>query len=1030
MKQKSLLILVWCLLLATVSWAQNRTITGKVSGPEGAGLPGVTILERGTTNGTSSNADGDYSLTVKPGATLVFSSIGMESQTVTVGSSSALNVTLKSNATELNEAVVVGYGQQSKADLTGSITQISGRDVQDQPVQSFEQAIQGKAPGVFIENSSGKLGQGIKVRVRGTSSVSAGTQPLYVVDGIPVISDNLSGTSGPTNPIADLNPNDIESISILKDASASAIYGSRGANGVVLITTRRGRTGQTRFTLGYQTGRSTPTHKKDFLNATEYVELLREAGANTGQAAAVETRLQRYAAGTDYTTGAVNQDWQDEAFQKAPFNQYDLSASGGSDKTHFYVSGLYSKQNGIIVGNKFEKISARFNLDHKVNDRMTIGLNFSTTRTLNDRLANDNAFSSPLQIVALSPITPLIDPRTGLLSGALDPATGLPSTNYPVYYNPLLNTIGSKFQTTVYRQLGNVFAQYEFAKGLTFRSELGLDVISQREEQYYGRVTQRNSGQAAGTGTDRRVFSGRYTTNNYLTYRHTFAENHLVEVVGGMSYEGRNANSNSITGQQFPSDAYTKLLSAAVYSSGTSTETNSALLSYFARANYSFASKYLLTLSGRVDGSTRFGENNRYGFFPAASVGWLLTEEPFLQGNTVLSMLKPRISYGATGNESIGDSQYPTLYYAVGYNGTPGQAPFQLGNPDLKWETTVQADAGIEFGFLNNRISGEVDVYQKKTHDLLLNVNVPGTTGFNSQFRNVGKMENKGIEATVTTRNLEGAFTWTTNLNASINSNKVTDLQGQVIEGGFLNRAVAGQPIGVFFGREYAGVNPDNGDALYYLNTTNTDGSVNRGTTNDPNAAQRVLLGNPNPNWTAGATNTVAWKGIDLTFTFQGVFGNQVYDGGGPYQAANASNGYDNQTKDQLRRWQKPGDITDVPQARLFGGNGVTASSRYVYDGSYVRLKTVTLGYNLPTTWLKYVKMQSARIYFSGVNLLTFTDYKGWDPEVNTDYLSTSTATATSLGPGSTALGNISQGNDFYSAPQAKTYTLGINIGF
>ncbi|MBC6990480.1 MULTISPECIES: SusC/RagA family TonB-linked outer membrane protein [Hymenobacter] len=1021
MKQKFLLTLVWFLLLATAAWAQTRTVSGHVTGADGSGLPGVTVLEKGTTNGASTNASGEFSLTVQPNATLVVSSIGYTTQNVVVGNRSTVDITLKTNDVLLSEAVVVGYGTQSKADLTGAITQVSGREVQNAPVPSFEQAIQGKAAGVFIENSSGKLGQGIKVRVRGTSSVSGGTQPLYVVDGIPIISENQSGTSAATNPIADLNPNDIESISILKDASASAIYGSRASNGVVLITTKRGKAGGTNFTLGYQTGLSEPTHLKDFLNAQEYVELIREAGANRSAsylANTVEARLRRYSAGNDdYKTGAVNVDWQKEAFQRAPFSQYDLSTSGGNDKTRYFVSGLYSDQKGIIIGNKFEKISARVNLDHKATERLTMGLNFGLSRTRNNRISNDNAFSTPIQIVALSPITPLIDPRTGLASGALDLATGLPNINYPVYYNPILSYIGQSYVATTYRSLGNAFAQYEFVPGLTFRSELGIDLLNQDEDAYYGRITYRNSGPNNGDAFNRRVINGRYTTNNYLTYRKTFAENHSLEVVGGMAYEERKLKTSSVSGQQFPSDAYTKISGAAIINAGSTNETSSALLSYFGRVNYAFANKYLVSASFRADGSSRFGVNKRYGYFPAASVGWVITEEDFMKDQTILSFLKPRVSYGITGNQDFGDFVSRNLYGPAAYAGVPGQAPTQIGNPDLKWETTAQADAGLEFGFLGGRISGEVDIYQKKTKDLALFVNVPATSGFTRQFRNVGNLNNKGAEFVVNTRNLEGAFTWNTSINASTNRNKITNLQGQVIEGGFLNRAVEGQPIGVFFGKEYAGVDPANGDALFYLNTPNADGSLDRTKTNDYDAAQRVIIGNPNPKWTGGVTNTFGFKGIDFSFTFQGVFGNDIYDGGGKFQSANASNGYDNQTKDQLKRWRKPGDITNVPKPVFFDPNGtagVGESSRYISDGSYVRLKTVTLGYNLPSSLVKAAHLQSTRIYVSGVNLLTFTDYKGWDPEVNADYLA----------------GNISQGNDFYSAPQAKTYTIGVNIGF
>ncbi|MBD2768204.1 TonB-dependent receptor [Hymenobacter sp. BT664] len=1022
------LLALW--LFAAPIRAQTQSISGRVSASDGGPLPGATVLERGTTNGVSTNAEGAFSLSVQPNATLVISSVGYATQTVAVGNQTTINVTLAAEATALNEAVVVGYGTQTKTSLTGAVAQVSGREVQNAPVPSFEQAIQGKAAGVFIENSSGKLGQGIKVRVRGTSSVSGGNQPLYVVDGIPIISENLSGTDAATNPIADLNPNDIESMSILKDASAAAIYGSRASNGVVLITTKRGKAGDTRFTLGYQTGLSKPTNRKKFLNATEYVEYFREAGKNANLEAFTEGRLRRYSAGNDdYKTGAVNTDWQNEAFQRAPFEQYDLNVSGGNDKTRFFVSGLYSNQSGILIGNKFEKMATRINLDQKASDKLTLGVNLTLSRTRNNRISNDNAFSSPMQIVALAPITPTIDPRTNQISGALDTLTGDPNSNYPTYYNPVLSRVGASYIATVYRNLGNVFAQYEFIPGLTFRSELGLDLLNQEENQFAGRVTSRNNGPNRGDGFNRRLTVARFTTNNFFTYRKTFNENHTLEAVVGMAYEARQRKSNSVTGQQFPSDNYKTIFNSALITAGSSRETSNTLLSYFGRANYAFANKYLVSASLRIDGSSRFGVNKRYGYFPAASLGWVVTEESFLKDQQVLSFLKPRVSYGLTGNQEFDDFPARGLYSGdAGYAGVPGQRPFQLANPDLKWESTAQADIGLEFGFLDNRISGEVDVYQKKTRDLALNVNVPGTSGFVRQFRNLGKLENRGIEMALNTRNFVGDFTWSTSVNASINRNKVTNLDGQVIEGGLLNRAIEGQPLGAFYGREYAGVDPANGDALYYLNTTNADGSINRATTNKYDDAQRVLIGNPNPKWTGGVTNTFGYKGIDFSFSFQGVFGNDVYDGGGKYQSANATGGFDNLTRDQLNRWQKPGDITNVPRAVLFdtprpgnnfGTGGAGESSRFLSDGSYVRLKTVTLGYNVPSALVKVVYLQSARLYLSAVNLLTFTNYKGWDPEVNADYLASDVNT-----------GNISQGTDFYSAPQAKTYTFGVNISF
>ncbi|WP_426059563.1 SusC/RagA family TonB-linked outer membrane protein [Hymenobacter sp. B1770] len=1015
-------------LFAAPAWAQ-QVVNGRILSSDGGGLPGATVLERGTTNGTSTNADGAFTLTVQPNASLVISSVGYTAQTVAVGGQSTINITLVAAATALSEAVVVGYGTQSRADLTGSVSSLSTKDIANAPVQTFEQAIQGKAAGVVIENSSGKLGQAIKVRVRGTSSVSGDTQPLYVIDNIPVQTDNFSSTSAPTNPLADINPNDIESITILKDAAASAIYGSRASNGVVLITTKRGKAGATRFNLGYQRGTSEATRRREFLNGREYVELLTEALKNSGRSdAANATRLRNYAGGVDVDANyAVDTDWQDQIFRTGKFSQYDLNASGGTDKTKFFLSGQYNNQEGILRGNQLQRIASRLNVDHRATDRLVLGVNVSLSRTRNDRLPNDNAFSNPMQAVALAPITPATDPRTGLTSGALDLATGNPNSNFPFYYNPLLGLEpnGATYVAINYRALGNVFAQLDILPGLSFRSELGLDLLNQDEDQYLGRVTSRNSGPTNGFGFSAHTTSGRYITNNFFTYSKVLAEQHSIEATLGTAYEERQSNYRSVTGTQFASDAFRTIVNAATFTSGNSSGTGNSLLSYFARLNYSFGGRYLLGLSSRIDGSSRFGSNNRYGFFPAASLGWVVTEESFLKDQQVLTFLKPRVSIGRTGNQGFPDFAPRSLFTGTsGYVGIPGQRPLQIGNPNLKWESTTQADAGLELGFFGGRISGEVDVYLKRTTDLALNAPVPGTSGFTSQFQNVGNLENKGIEFALNTQNFVGDFTWNTSFNAARNYNKVTFLQGQPILGSFLNRAQEGFPIGTFFGAEYAGVDPNNGNALYHLNRANDDntgtGSIDHstGTTDDINLAQLVPVGDPNAKWTGGITNTFTFKGIDLSATLIGVFGNKIYDGGGQYYSAAFNNGPDNQTRDQLRRWQKPGDNTDVPKASYLSGNGTGNSSRFVRDGSYGRLRTLTLGYNLPSALVKKAYLQSARFYVQGLNLITFTKYQGWDPEVNTDYLA-----------GSATQSNINQGIDFYTAPQPRTLTFGVNIG-
>ena len=757
------------------------------------------------------------------------------------------------------------------------------------------------------------------------------------------------------------------------------------------------------------------------MNTAQYVEFFKEARVNGGYSVAgAETRFTRYAVG-DKTRWAdptspnyTDTNWENQVFRKGSVSQYDLNINGGTDKTKFYASGSYSKQEGILVKNSFERISSRLNLDHKATDKITLGINASIARTFNTRLANDNAFSTPLQIIALAPLSPVIDPRTN------DYADTYNGASVTQYYNPLVSVANSSNTTETYRTIGNVYGQWNIIPSLSFRTEYGFDMSFRNDDQYYGKKTVRNSVNAGnGEVYKNNVNIFNYNTNNFLTFNKIFDQKHDLNVIAGMSYQQSKRTSIDATGRNLPSDAYKTIASAATKADANSFERTFTFLSYFSRLNYKFDNKYLLGLSGRVDGSSRFGANNRYGFFPAASAGWIISEEKFLKNVRQISFLKVRASYGYTGNAEIPNNASLGLYSALnpnsdpaGYAGIPGQSPSQLENPDLKWEKTAQTDIGLEVGFFNNRISAEVDYYTKHTTDLLLNVNVPGTSGFSRQLKNVGELENKGWEFILRTDNKFGDLTWRASINAATNANKILNLQGQVITGGTLNRAVEGQPIGVFFGPEYAGVDPDNGDALYYTNTKKTDGTIDRTKTNDVNTAENVTIGNPNPKWIGGLTNEFNFKGVDFSFTFQGVYGNDVYNGAGIFMSANGDF-YDNQTIDQLTRWQKKGDITNVPQARFLGGNGTAQSSRYLSDGSYTRLKTISLGYTFPKSITDKIKLSKLRIYATANNLLTFTKYKGWDPEVNTDYQT-----------------GIAAGTDFYSAPQSKTITVGLNLGF
>ena len=1004
--------------------AQDLRITGKITASDDAsGLGGATVLEKGTSNGTQTDANGNYAISVSSSSsTLVFSFVGMISKELPVKNESVINIQLENDLRSLSEVVVVGFGTKIKRDLTGNIASIKGSEIQNTPVPNFNQALQGRAAGVFVESASGKVGEGIKVRIRGTGSISASNDPLYVIDGIPVNSAALSGasTSGSSpapsgNPLADINFNDIESFEILKDASAAAIYGSRAANGVVLITTKKGKSGKTNLSANVQYGFNKPTHLRGFLDAKQYVDLIREAAINSdalkgitstdpaqyedSELEFVEGRLDRYSGGTDWRTQQTNTNWEKLAFNDASKTKIiDINASGGTDKTRFYISAGYNDQDGILFGNDFKRISGRINLEQDVTSRLKLGFNMGLSRTVANRVALDNAFSTPMQIIALSPITPV--------RNAAGEINDRPVTTY---YNPLIELDNKRFVTTGFRNIGSTYLSYNIAKGLNFRTEFGFDILNQDEDLFYGVKTE--VGQAVnGQGSSYFYRTVNYNTNNYFNYN-LLKEKHSIDFTAGMSFQDYKDDRNSVTGQDFPVDDLKKIESAGKITAGYSSSSQSSFLSYFGRANYKFNDRYLLSLSGRVDGSSKFGKDSKYGFFPAASAGWILSEEAFLATNSFVSFLKLRGSWGITGNaDGFGDFKQLGLWGGSKYAGTSGLIPTQLANPDLKWEKSSQTDIGIDFGFFNNRISGEIDYYVKNTRDLIYNVPVPGTSGYATQTVNIGSMQNKGLEFVLNSTNLSGsAFTWNTSFNLSKNINKLTKLDGanQLIpgnDGRFMNSLIVGESIGIFYGPKYAGVDPANGDALYFTETNET--------TNNYNLAGNYVIGNPNPDWIGGITNNFGYKGLELSVLFQGVFGNQITNGAGGFMTA-GFDWFDNQTLETLDRWQKPGDITNEPQLRLSGGNGTGASSRYVYDASYVRLKNITLSYKLPQSVLSKIKLSTVRFYVTGVNLLTFTKYPGWDPEVNADYRA----------------GNRNQGGDFYSAPQIKSVTFGINLG-
>jgi TonB-dependent starch-binding outer membrane protein SusC len=1029
MRKLLFLFFLFCGFLLQAA-AQQKTITGTVKGAED-NLPviGATVLVKGTSTGALTDVDGKYQISAPQGATIEFRFVGMKSRDVTVGASSVYDVTMEYDLVGFNEVVVTGYGTQIKSKVTGSISKVDGDILKNIPVPTVEQALQGKTAGVFIESVNGKSTGTTNMRIRGSSSITATNQPLFVVDGIPLTTEALNFSGAVINPLTSINFNDVESIDILKDAASSAIYGSRGANGVVIITTKKGINGTTKLNFTIQSGFNEASRRREFMNTDQYISYFRESGINgdiqedlaNGDPLGtsnywqrhVETRLKRYsgwAANLDgsgnYLGSKVNTDWQDLAFQKGKIFSADMSAQGGNEKLKYFTSLSYNNSEGILVSNGIEKISARLNIDNKVNKYVDLGFALSLNRTKIDQVSADNAFSTPMQLVAMSPVTPPRD-LNGLLYNT-------PTTTY---YNPLLDVEYASRDILEYRAIANGYLTINIMDGLKWRNEFGFDLYNLKENGRYGKLTESGTGRN-GYGFANYGQNQNVTTKSYFDYLKSFGDFGLSAVLG-TEFQYTLVDNARTEGEQFPLDELKTLASAGLITVGTSTLTKYSFLSYFSRVNLDYKAKYLLSLSGRIDGSSRFGKNNRYGVFPAASLGWVLTKEAFLSNSTTLSFLKLRTSYGLTGNAGIGNFGHLGLYGVGNYNSQSGLIPSQIPNPNLGWESTRQIDFGIDWGFFKNRISGEIDYYIKKTSDLLLAVPIPATSGYSTQIQNIGSIQNKGFEFVLNTNNITGTFTWNTSLNFSYNKNEVTSLGSQtIIDNGsarYMNIVKVGEPIGVFYGAEYAGVDPANGDALWYVNTKDANGNVTNhtATTNNFNDANFIELGNPTPNLIGAITNTLGFKGIELAFTFQGVTGNKIHLIGDQWMGANGV-WYDNQLTSQLASWKNPGDITDIPEARLAWDNGdQSRNSRYLSDGSYVKLRSFMLSYEMPKKIVSKAGLDRIRLYIQAQNLLTFTKYKGWDPEVSTDFLND----------------NITSGCDFYSAPQPRSIVFGINIG-
>ncbi|MDA3865833.1 MAG: TonB-dependent receptor [Salinivirgaceae bacterium] len=989
---KKIIMLILLLGTLTLAHGQKRKITGTVTDKiTNETLPGVSVIVKADpSKGTVTNIDGAYTIEVDENASfLVFSFIGMNKVERAIGESNTIDVELEPTTSQLDEVVVVGYGTESKKLLTSSISDVSLKDIEKTPTSNVDEALQGKTAGVNISSNSGTPGGGISVRIRGMSSISGGSTPLYVVDGIPIITGDLGQVSYSgqnIDAISNLNPNDIESISILKDASSAAIYGARGTNGVVLITTKKGKSGKTIINASVSMGVEQMWNKPDLINSEEWLAYQNDLN------------------GTDINPAmdTVNTDWIDEVTQLAPVANYEISAAGGDSKTKYYMSGSYFTQEGILKSTSFDRLSGRLNLDHRPNRKVHFGAKLSISGSENNRVEGDQSLHAPLAVAMSLPSTYPVYNSTG----AYDQSG--PYANPMAIINEATNTANA------FSNINNAFFNYEILNGLTFDTRWGLDYYMLNEHSFDPPTT-RQGAQTNGMGFETFNRSTNFTSNNTFNYIQSVGENaatgksdlHNFNLLAGYSFEKYKRSSSFIQGVEFPHEDLQYVGSAATIQDASASSVETGTNSFFYRGKYNYKYKYLVNFTGRYDGSSRFGANNQYGFFPGASAAWRISEEAFMKSIDLISDLKLKGGFGVTGNDNIGNFRAIALYTSSNYAGAAGIIPLQIPNEDLKWETTYQSDIGLTAGILKDRITVNMSYYYKRTTDLLLDRPIPGSSGFTIYADNIGEMLNKGVELTLNASVIPNV--WTLNFNIAHNKNKVTKLyNGIPIENiGRGNQRIAeGEPISHFYGYNALGVDPSTGYMVF--EDINNDGSITE--------ADRTIIGDPHPDFAGGLTNTFSYKNFELNILFQYSYGNDIFNATRIYTESLGITG-DNQSTNILDRWQTPGDITDVPLAtstpnpvtKLYNNVG---SSRFIEDGSYIRLKNLSLAYNVDQKVLDKLKLNSLKVYFSAKNLFTFTNYSGLDPEVN--YAGND---------------NVVMGVEFFTYPSVRTFTFGINIG-
>lgn len=962
-----------------MAWSQTERNGQVLEAVTDMPIPGVNVIIKGTNNGVVTDFDGNYSIMATSQDTLVFSYVGFQNKEILVGNKVTMNVSLEENTEALSEVVVVGYGSQKREDITGAVGVIDAEETfKERPNNDLGSLIQGQAAGVQVLKSSGKPSAGFNIRVRGTSSISAGSDPLYVIDGVP------------TTDTRSLNPSDIESISILKDASSAAIYGAQGANGVVLITTKQGKSEKAQFQFDSYVGVAQVWKTLEVLNAEQYRDLMTELGYNT-----------------QWDQYNENTDWQNKVFRDALSHNYQLSVSGKNNGTQYYISGGYLNQEGAVRSAEMERFSFKTNLSKEVNDWLKIGTNVNYTH-YSDVDVTDNAAVNQGGVLLGVLATP---PNIGVYN---EDGT-FTSNPFQDWENPISSTDGADRGYKNQRLLGNIYTEVDFLKNFTFKTNFGIDFNADRYDYFldpfrtsYGRALN-------GSSQYNTNINNYFIWDNTLSYKNKFGD-HKIEGLVGSVYQKNRWEYSNIERRNFASAEITTPGAGSEIVGASAGKSEKANASFISRINYDYKNRYLLTANFRADGSSNFGPNNRWGYFPSFSVGWRISRESFLENIDELSELKLRAGYGIVGNDNLGSYAYLARVgsggnYPIGGQTMPGTYPATIANEDLKWEESEQTNLGIDLGLYDGKITFSADAYIKKNYDLLLNVPMPTGTGFSSAIQNVGEIENRGLEFQLNTINYSNEnFTWRTSANLSFNRNEAKDIVGQVItRGGVASRGNVslireGEPLGTFYGYVWGGVDPATGN-VYYINQEGES-------TFTPTADDRKIIGDPNPDFIYSLGNTFTYKEFGLDIFLQGSQGNDIFNATKLQMESMIDS--KNQLASVLNRWRQPGDITDIPRVNTEGStDNSRLSNRYVEDGSYLRFKAVTFSYNFKQNALDKLHLNALKFYVTGENLITLTDYSGFDPQVN-------------------AFGgdNAVQGVDFGTYPQTRNVIFGMNVRF